>query len=88
METRKKRLELFISFMYNGKKSLLQKDVEVLLNQELSKQDFHNRITKETISDEFKDCLYQLGLNLNWYMYGSGEMFADNEAGQKVIWIC
>jgi hypothetical protein len=84
METRQERLKIFISFVYNGNKSALQRDIEDILNKKIASQNFQFLINKDTINDEYKDCLVQLGMNLNWYMYGQGEMFADNETGQRL----
>lgn len=83
-QDRKNRLSFFITIVYNNNLSALQKDIEPLLNKKYFRSNFHVQLNKNILNSKILDCLRQLGLNINWYLDGSGEMFADNDNGIKL----
>jgi len=84
MESRSERLKLFVKICYEKNSMKLAKVLEHISGNKLSRQNMSHYMNNEKPSTQVVSLLYQAGLNANYYLFGIGDMFAENDPGRRL----
>lgn len=82
MEKRSERLKHFLKVCYDKNAMKLAKKLEEIIGRELSRQNMSHYMNTEKPSTQLVNWLFDAGMNSNYYLYGIGDMFAENEIGR------